>query len=128
MKSIKEVQKYIHQIKHIFLIDQFKLQIVDSKVPEKREENTACNVDVRYDYLDISIIVFPVFYTLKDTEQKETIVHELSHSITLLQAHLIDLLLDGKLVTQEQAREVLERENSWIERILCTHLKEQLKL
>lgn len=126
-RKMHQVVRYVETIRYIFLIEQFKLEIRDSKIPDK-EEKTACTIEVRYDYLDACLTVYPTFYTLPPIEQKETIVHELSHFITLLQAGLVDQLIGGKLVTEDHAREVLERENSWIERILCLSLKKELGL
>lgn len=120
MKNIKKIQKFLDELQWMFAIQNFERYI---ETPDKDYEDYSATINYEEDYQRITIKLYPMFFKETLEAQRKALLHELCHTITVPMNTLIETLTSGKIVTQENARIVLERTNCQIENMMDMFLR-----
>lgn len=123
-QTIKKVRTFLDEIQWLFQINNFDRQIV---IKTEADGDLACEITYEEDYQRITIKIFPCFFTNNFQDQRKMILHELCHTITIPSKRLADDLLEGKLKTKDEIRDINERTTSQIENILDALLRGRSK-
>ena len=73
----KAVKNYVQKAKKVMLLDRYDVGVVFEKKKDKDGAMGKCYFDDKY--LWVRIHIFPCFFKEDLTEQKQTLVHELTH-------------------------------------------------
>ena len=117
-KDKKRIINLMNDLSYPFGIQNFDKEILWRSDDEEIEwKRTMASIIVDEKYQRCTVNIFPCFFLQTGHEQRKTLLHELIHTITLPLAEKADMLLQGKLVTQESIDFESERSTSRIENI-----------
>jgi hypothetical protein len=71
--------------------------------------NVIADISVNPVYMTAVIKTFPAYYRKDKDTQEHSIVHEMCHCITEESWDAMDALVNGRLVTPKQQRDIIER-------------------
>lgn len=124
-ENIKDIEEFVNKVRKYFFIEQY--EIAYTKI-EKDDDSKLATIGTRHDYLDADISIYPLFWKESSKQQKATVIHELCHIITSVQANRMWELIKGRHMTLVEYMELWEKENNWMERIMRKLLADKVDL
>ena len=117
----RAIIKFLDEIDWMFELNNFEREIILKEYQPENEPNLAAEVKTDTTYKEITISIYPHFFTLDKQQQRKALLHELVHTI-LSKNHVSALaLLKGTLTTESELDEMNEQETTRI-----THFLDQL--
>jgi hypothetical protein len=123
----KRIRAFISGMRTLFDLLNFDIEVRYFTEDHKEDQNVRAEVVFSRSYRRVTICIFPPFYKLGADEQREVLLHELSHTFTDRLAGMVCALRDGKLVTEAELREANEEATSRITTLIRDSLMGQGK-
>lgn len=110
-KIQKNIIDFLEEIGWLFEINNYQKFIVFKKEDFEEEDKYKylADIEVRNDYKDMLINIYPKFLKENKEQQCRTLIHELSHTFTHESKTNAINLLNGKLVIEDKIRYDNER-------------------
>lgn len=107
MKPQQFVKKWRHKL---FLGEwHFSFEVAKEDISGDGNGNVLAEISVNTVYMNAVIKTFPAYYRKSKEIQEHTIVHEMCHCITQDLWDAMDALINGRLITPKQQRDIIER-------------------
>lgn len=114
------IRKFIVSLSYLFELGLHDIDIYYKERDHgaKNGGYTAAEIQIARDYRTISITIFPIFFKQTPAEQAQTLLHELSHSITNEQRENARALVQGILVSEDTITTANENATSFIAQLV----------
>jgi hypothetical protein len=117
--QMKEVVKLVDELKPIFFLHGWQIDIGVHKEPKHDNPNTAAEMAPKNCYRTAALEVYPRFFEEDAESRRDIIVHELCHIITGIQNGIINTARNATQVSDAEASYAQEEETSWMASIIC---------
>jgi hypothetical protein len=115
----KKIMKLLEQLDWMFSIQNFERSIIFEKEEEYfNDDPVFCRVAYDEAYQRVIIYFYPHFFRTGLKKQREILLHEFVHTITIPLYRMARNLHNGQLYTPEQIRQEHEQATSKIEKLL----------
>lgn len=106
-KEEKRIQSFLKDFEYAFGLQNYDRTI---SFPKENYKDNAARVEIQEDYQRIQIYIYPSFFDVDQTMQREYLLHEFCHYLTDPICTVAWNLSNGKFVTDEIRR--MENEKS----------------
>lgn len=117
----KKVEEFLKTFDFLFGVQYYEKSITYSD----QKQNVFADIIVDREYQRINITIYPKFFQQSLQEQRQTLIHELCHTITEDLSDIGESLLAGRLKTKEDLRVANEEATSKIANLLDRFLQDK---
>ena len=116
--NTKRIQKFLEEIEWMFELNNFERHLVEAK--EQPEEHPLLAAEVTPDmiYKEMTITLYPHFWTLPLEAQRKALLHELVHTMIQDTKMVAIDLLHGELHTESDIKQINEKTTSFVTYLL----------
>lgn len=114
----KFVKEQINILQKRFFLQGWDFSTDYFKFPCTDNEKVSMEVTTQWDYRRVYLKIYPPFWDDTEEERKNILIHEFSHVLTAQIFVLLDQARSGKIVTDENIREIKEHVTCWIQNII----------
>lgn len=117
--KLKEVSKIVEELRPIFFLQGWQIDLERYDKPDPDEPNTAAKLQTKNCYRTAVLTIYPRFFEESTKSRRDIIVHELCHIITGIQNGVINTARNSIQVSNAEASYAQEEETSWMANIIC---------